>query len=77
MPVFKDWLIKADWTQGAITILNEQLWATTFFFSALENFYLVTVWNKDLEEQVEQLNLLASFHKPPYQGNNFCCSKFQ
>lgn len=58
MPEFKDRLINADWTQGAVMTPNEQLWVmTSFLFSVLENAYLVTVWNKDLQEQMEQLSL--------------------
>lgn len=69
MPLFKDWLINADWTQGAVTIRNEQLWAITFFFfSALENVYLATVWNKDLQEQMEQLKLWLLSTSQPING---------
>lgn len=64
MPVFKDCLINADWTQRAVMIRNEQLWVMTFFFSALENVYLVIVWNEDWQEQMEQLKprLLSTSH---------------
>lgn len=69
MPLFKDWLINADWTQGAVTIHNEQLWAMTFFFfSALEKVYLATVWNKDLQEQMEQLKLWLLSTSQPING---------
>jgi len=73
MPVFKNWLINADWTQGAATILNEQLWVmTSFFFSASENVYLVRVWNKDLQEQTEQLKLWLLSTSHPMKGMISC-----